>query len=430
MPNNHLQPLYIEQAKLVKKAENKKPKESIWKLSLPDALRCSALIRGEMSKMTISTNHTMKFLAFLRMCNNIKDLGRQFNKETLGLPKPITNDALLGIEIEIEKCPNPKNFLIPGWRTDQDGSLKDRGAEYISVPMKPKEIFKAVPALFFTMKMLAKKDEEPQFTWRCGIHVHMNIRDFTVEQLFKLLLLYAIFEKPLFRFATMERERSVFCVPLQETYYSMLLRNLFTKEDLREVSQGWEKYCAVNLIRMRDYGTIEFRHMSGTKDSEKILTWMNLLLALGQAAKNLSVDEIIQEIFQLNTTSQYDVFVKKVFPKELIHILWVNEFDTYLSKGVTFAKECISSDVLTNDPNLADRMRGSGLEDFLVKKFGRSGKRPPDENPELLKENQKLQWGEPLPAWGAEAQPMEPINLDDIIEDVMAIPNQQQEGDF
>jgi len=136
----------------------------------------------------------------------------------------------VGVEIELEKV-NLKYDNIPSTFTRiEDGSLKVDGAEFITIPIKFCYLETELNRLFSCLST-------PDPSSRCSVHVHLNSRDLTSEELQKFLLLYCIFEKSLFRFSG-NRWDSIFCVPLYA--YSEQVKQMIAATNYESESMtGW-----------------------------------------------------------------------------------------------------------------------------------------------------------------------------------------------
>lgn len=215
--------------------------------------------------------------------------------------------ALLGIEIEVENISYPP-ALSYYWHADKDGSLRNCGVEFISIPMRAKQI---EPALNYLASKIVQ-DNEPSFSNRTSVHVHMNVRDFSWEQVRSLVVLYAIFEKHFFHLVGTRRENSIFCVPLYKTEQLKAL-------NLLDCNPKWHKYNALNLAciagdeDVKGYGTIEFRHLYGTLDPKVIINWVNNICCLRRFAMVTPYEEILAKLKTLNTTSEYIGLYQQVF---------------------------------------------------------------------------------------------------------------------
>ena len=176
-----------------------------------------------------------------------------------GQPQPATQmvspTALIGIEIELENITNFVN-LEYYWSHKDDGSLRNYGAEFVSIPLRGYQ----VPYALTYLNKAIHEYNKPDFSTRTSVHIHLNVRDMPEEQIKVLILLYALFERHFFNFAGTKRETSVFCVPLYRTQQLSGILN-WSMEDL---SQNWHKYSAINCGTVTGnndvprFGTIEF----------------------------------------------------------------------------------------------------------------------------------------------------------------------------
>lgn len=220
----------------------------------------------------------------------------------------VDNNILFGLEIEAENIPNPPSFLYY-WHTVKDGSLRNNGREFVSIPMRASQI---EPALAYLKECLYSYKNDYEFSPRTSVHIHMNVRDFSWDRVKTFILLYAIFERHFFHLVGKVRESNIFCVPLYKTNQ---LDDILILEELPK----WHKYNAVNLAciygddDVKGYGTIEFRHLYGTLDSKTILTWVNNIECLHKYSKLISLDNLLDTIKELNTTSEYVALYQTVF---------------------------------------------------------------------------------------------------------------------
>lgn len=250
-------------------------------------------------------------------------------------PTPILDkDSLFGIEIEVENIKEEYHLRKEIWNATEDGSLRNNGVEYISIPLKVKQIETALYSLFSNLP------KGREFSKRTSIHVHMNVRTMHLEEIKSLCLIYTIFENALFKFVGQDRNKNIHCVPIRETNFLEKMPFFGNKTMFH---MEWMKYTAFNLcpVLEKTKGTIEFRHMHGTDDIEKILNWINLLLCMKIYVYKNSYETIENKISTLNTNSQYRQFTKEVFG-DYTHLLideaTYGEFEEELAEGITLAK--------------------------------------------------------------------------------------------
>lgn len=247
----------------------------------------------------------------------------------------IDRNTYLGIEVEVENVMRYDN-TSPYWQYTDDGSLRNRGKEFITPPIKAWRVEHA-------LHILLNKDTNPDidFSERTSIHVHMNIRTLTLKQLEALVVTYLVFERAMFSFVGSNRSENIFCVPVTDTTIG---ENLFTLLEDSNPNITWEKYTALNLLPIMQKGTVEFRHLAGTRDIKRIMTWINLILCLKKFALQKNPQYIWERVGSLNTTSEYRLFAEEVFGSLMLE-LWSDTFNKEVAQGVTYVKvNCINNE--------------------------------------------------------------------------------------
>lgn len=248
------------------------------------------------------------------------------------LVEPVLDKAcLVGIEVEVENLPNYPTYNKM-WKVDIDGSLRNEGKEFISAPIKGHMVEYVVKRLFKDLKAY-----KYQFTPRCSIHVHMNARTMTASQVLGMMLVYLVMEKTLFRFIGHNRDNNIHCVPLRDCNITHMFTQILNGQ---AQSNKWMKYTAVNLVPLQGKGTIEFRHLHGTDDVKKILTWINLLLKIKLFCYKRSYESVRDEIMSLNTNSDYIGFFTRVF-EEYKEVLTADAKE--MEEGVSLVKLYVDS---------------------------------------------------------------------------------------
>ena len=228
----------------------------------------------------------------------------------------VDQTCYMGIEVEVEKVP-PFPPII-GWNPTPDGSLRNNGMEFVSTPVRGQNVHYLLHSLMGHLKAGGA-----EFTERTSIHVHMNVRRLTIEQLVTLLITYIVVEKSIYRFihkAGFERSRNIFCVPLSESqhylgvpYLVYLLKQNEIGALVDSIHDFWRKYSGLNLLPITTQGTVEFRQLGGTFDTNLILDWINIIQSLRTFALQTTLEQATRLIFDLNTNSNYQNFLRMVF---------------------------------------------------------------------------------------------------------------------
>lgn len=227
----------------------------------------------------------------------------------------------IGIEVEAEninKLPDESIY----WNCVPDGSLKKAGNEYVSCPIGGHNIDYALHEL---KSFLVKNNVE--WSHRTSIHVHAGVGDLTVGQIKALVSAYAVLEKLFFNQVEEHRRGNPYCYYLTDT-------------NPRNVEYGDEhqKYCAFNFGNcLREFNTVEFRHMQGTGDFRQIRRWLMMIVKLIKFIRSNKPEKVIATILALNSTSEYHSFVKEVFGTSLRFFVGL-DFQKEMEEGVLWAK--------------------------------------------------------------------------------------------
>lgn len=257
----------------------------------------------------------------------------------------VGGETFIGVELEIENVreANPPNTF----KIEQDGSLRNNGVEFITIPIKFKYLEVELQRLFKSI------NENKEYSSRCSVHIHMNARDFTLEELQVFILTYMVFEKLLYHYSG-NRWNNLFCVPLNAYITPVIqLLNMQKIEDYRDVI--WFKYFGINLSTLwagvtehesrNCLGTIEFRHMKGTDNIEYIINWINFITSLKLFAKKTSLGSFKNKLLEMNSDSSYYILADDIFGKLLLLLKDIPAEKTkeYLESCISKAKLCLPS---------------------------------------------------------------------------------------
>jgi len=243
------------------------------------------------------------------------------------------NNEIIGLEIELEET----NFVnVYPWKVEVDHSLKLSGQEF-TLCLHSDKTQEAIDFL------LSRIQGTPSS--RTSVHVHLNAQDMEIEQLQSLVALYFIFEKALYKFSGY-RWDNIFCVPLN----SFLEKNqLFNFNKWNQLFTYWTvehfKYSGLNLSRISDLGTIEFRSMRGNKNSEYIQTWVNILVSLKKYAMTMPIGQLKDVIISANCSSAYWWLLKSIFG-QYSYALNYPEFQEDIEESILKLKAIMFKDVI------------------------------------------------------------------------------------
>ena len=212
----------------------------------------------------------------------------------------VSADAL-GIELELEgftgeSMDQASRLVRPLWTIIGDGSLRNGGAEFITQGgFGGTKLIQAIDKL-----QVALGRVNYDASWRCSTHMHINMLDFTVNQVVRFILVYAACEPVLFEFCGAYRKSSNFCTPLGDSlpFHRKIMSRMYDDAiSRRSPQQHANKYVALNILplfpdqRGRALGTVEFRGGRPLVDRAEMLTQANLLLSIKQYVRDFEGDE-------------------------------------------------------------------------------------------------------------------------------------------
>jgi hypothetical protein len=229
----------------------------------------------------------------------------------------------VGIEVEVEGIvgdfvePYLDNFW-KFWNATKDGSLRGTGVELVSVPLRGINIS---GALNYLNHYLTTVQPKHKFSHRCGIHIHVNCRNYTIDQINNIINTYLCLENVIFeQFVRNERSGNSFCMPVTDVFAG------------RKYAQC--KYQALNRKSLSTLGTLEFRHLQGTSDISYIRAWIKLITNLVTFATSKTKTEMDKLINDLNTYSTYTQFTRDALgPNRFVMLQEAMERDIFITKA-------------------------------------------------------------------------------------------------
>lgn len=244
-------------------------------------------------------------------------------------------ERLVGLELEIENFDPEAEQRFPGFHFEADGSLRNSaqgiGIEAITAPV-------AISSAIGLLSVFYKKFEitESNYTERCSTHVHVNVMDMTADQLACLCLLYQATERLLFEYAGTDRAQSIFCVPWCQSglTYNYVQKLIASPGQVKE----WQKYSALNLLPVATQGSVEFRHLGGTCDLNKIKGWLAIIGCLFERAMASNTLQLQSSICDMNTISNYREWLSDLFGRYSEHFLVLPNYEQALHRGVVDCK--------------------------------------------------------------------------------------------
>lgn len=216
-----------------------------------------------------------------------------------------------GIEIELEGQHLPDFLDSKVWLAKGDGSLRN-GMEYVSTPTNyPRDIVVDLE------QRLRGQGAIIAPTYRCSTHVHRNFIDLTWKDVIATIIIWNIIEPLVFKQMPPGRDGSIFCMSAYDTGDLPFRFNAFCDELRKKfLSLGFDqvcrqKYAALNLTRLRDLGTIEFRVFPPSLDGREVRKWCLWIDAIVDMAQKTSADNFSKFVHQAE--KRPEDFVLQIF---------------------------------------------------------------------------------------------------------------------
>jgi hypothetical protein len=204
--------------------------------------------------------------------------------DTFKIDQSKVKAGLIGLEIEVEGS----NFFTATkyWRSEHDGSLNN-GMEYVfREPLDIPLVKKALTYFDYRAKICESKLVS---SVRTGVHVHLNVQDLSMLELFNLITLYVLFEEVLTAYCGDSRDGNLFCLRCRdaESLVWAISQSIKT-QDFSNLNHDNIRYSSLNLMSLWAYGSLEFRAMQ-TPEASKIyggvFEWVNIVAKLKEACK-------------------------------------------------------------------------------------------------------------------------------------------------
>jgi len=190
----------------------------------------------------------------------------------------------IGIELEYEQIVGLEAWTPHYWVAAPDGSLRNQGVELISRPLLFNEV---TPALEEAETMVSITGAIASA--RCGLHTHMNMRPYSIGQIWSLTCLYAIIEPTIYQTYALHRTDSMFAVPLwlNNRQSNALFRDITNIRNMQNeepmpacTSLVTSKYSALNFTSLATFGTLEMRQPYCSTDFNAIRSWIDFCVRL------------------------------------------------------------------------------------------------------------------------------------------------------
>src|ERR1035437_8178230 len=269
-----------------------------------ECIICNApLISIGRANKCVNVHNCSKCYGCKSHCHCVKSI-----EESYGYPwkagakdlKSFDCDRLVGVEWEYNKVKNSTPLIK--WKDDYRGHIHNDGScgkEIVTSPMAGDHIVKSLSAIGDIFKS-AKAEADT----RCGIHVHVDARDFAWSDIFRMLTVYAFVEPIMYVLAGQERSKNRYCMPCGQEYLDALKKEdqkgavlavalgvdlNSSRKGMRQTQskKGGGRYRGLNIMpwvsgrkKKAPDTTVEFRIHANSLDPNRVIEWTKIYARL------------------------------------------------------------------------------------------------------------------------------------------------------
>lgn len=245
-----------------------------------------------------------RFVTRCRSCERAVRAARPRSTRTSRVPgtyRPLGDGRRFGIELELIFPRGTGRHEINaaltaaglvGWAARTDGSLSGNGWEVVSPVLAGEDGIDQVRKATRALRALGATPNRS-----CGMHVHHEVRDLTVDAIKQVFRVYRANQDLIDGLvAPSRRGRQTYCGTIRDDEMSQVER----ARDLRSIGQFYRFYSNLNLGAYGRYGTLEVRQHQGTCDPEKVVSWIKF----GQAVIDRAAEQAASGTTTATTASR------------------------------------------------------------------------------------------------------------------------------
>lgn len=208
----------------------------------------------------------------------------------------------IGIEVEMEGENLPTMSSRTLWSAKGDGSLR-HGIEYVTTKVLERgEVRKALTTLD---RALRGPEVVLRPSVRTSTHVHVNVQDMTVRQVYTFLATYHCLETLVTSFCADYRVGNLFSLRIRDSYgiIGQLSKAAVEKNGVhiglgRGVNPDTFRSMACNIACLPRFGTVEFRALDSTAAFvPRVSKWVNIFTNIKDASLTFKDPQEVLEAF-------------------------------------------------------------------------------------------------------------------------------------
>lgn len=274
--------------------------------------------------------------------SNITDHDPDFRTYQEG--EVLKTSNLFGIEVELEDVNLGLNFKRNKggkyWSIKSDDSLRGPHAfEFVTkLPLSGMDLEKALAE--FKKEIISANPSS-----RCSVHIHIDVRAWTIEHFRSFVLHYLALERLLVKVSG-NREENIFCWPFYRSGTKELLADAISrsKKKVSMLNNLLSKYTGLNFISIHDLGSLEVRIHKGEVETSAILRWLQILSCLVEYTRQ--EHQHIEDLPEFYSGNGPIEFLHRIFGP-LADELMYNQVGSDLLNGIREVQDVVRMDKLS-----------------------------------------------------------------------------------
>ncbi len=189
----------------------------------------------------------------------------------------------VGISVAVERY---NHTTSDHWKLVTDSSLRGNNTfELVSPVLQGENGLRELQKVCWVLEYCDAKVNDS-----CGLHIHMDAADFTIETWRNLAITYKNLEGVIDSFMPESRRNNRYCKSLSSIQKERIER-AETISELRGAF-GYDRYVKLNLEAYARHRTVEFRQHSGTVNFTKMENWIRFISNMITFARRGSASRI------------------------------------------------------------------------------------------------------------------------------------------
>jgi len=196
------------------------------------------------------------------------------------------------------------------WKIVRDGSIRHYNGNYGELVSPPLYGKRGLNRLRKVVEAIAAAGATVNES--CGLHIHVDARDLSPDQIIAVSRRYGMFEHRLDKFMAPERRNTNWAKRVDKNYHADIIRHIkFSSEigkSFKSAVSVIDRYRKVNIASFNRHGTIEFRQHEGTVDPDRILNWVQFCTHfVEEVYNNVPRNDTVELVSKLNRSIFHNI---------------------------------------------------------------------------------------------------------------------------